>query len=49
MAGRRGNGEGSIGNRKDGRWEGKYVVQTVDGPKRKAVYGRTREEGAVSW
>ena len=41
---RRGNGEGSIGRRRDGRWEGKYTVQTVDGPKRRAVYGKTREE-----
>ena len=43
---RRGNGEGSIGKRKDDRWEGKYVVQTVNGPKRKSVFGKTRAEAA---
>lgn len=43
---RRGNGEGSIGKRNDGRWEGKHVVQTVNGPKRKSVFGRTRAEVA---
>jgi integrase len=42
--GRRGNGEGSIRRRKDGRWEGRYTVQTPDGPKQKNVYGKTRKE-----
>jgi integrase len=42
--GRRGNGEGSIRRRKDGRWEGRYSVQTPDGPKQKTVYGKTRKE-----
>ena len=39
---RRGNGEGSIGRRKDGRWEGKYTILSGDGLKRKTVYGKTR-------
>ncbi len=42
--GRRGNGEGSIRKRKDGRWEGRYTVQTADGAKQKTVYGKTRKE-----
>jgi integrase len=42
--GRRGNGEGSIRRRKDGRWEGRFSVQTPDGPKQKTVYGKTRKE-----
>ncbi len=45
-AGRRGNGEGSIYKRKDGRWEGKYTVQTPTGPKRRSVLGKTRGEAA---
>jgi hypothetical protein len=32
---RRGNGEGTITRRKDGRWEARYTVVTVNGPKRK--------------
>jgi integrase len=43
---RRGNGEGSIYKRKDGRWEGRYTVQTPQGPKRKSVFARTRAEAA---
>jgi integrase len=42
--GRRGNGEGTISRRKDGRWEGRYYVPTEDGPKRKVIYGKTRAE-----
>ncbi len=42
--GKRANGEGSITKYKDGRWCGRYTVQTVDGPKRKAVYGKTKAE-----
>jgi integrase len=42
--GRRGNGEGSIRRRKDGRWEGRYTVHTADGPKQKTLYGKTRKE-----
>src|SRR5215218_5930533 len=46
MAKRRGNGEGTITRRKDGRWEARYTAQTTDGPKRKVLYGKTREEVA---
>ena len=46
MAKRRGNGEGSINRRKDGRWMGRHTVYTADGPKQRAVYGRTRVEVA---
>jgi integrase len=42
--GRRGNNEGSISRRKDGRWMGRYTVYTADGPKQRAVYGKTRGE-----
>jgi integrase len=44
MAKRRGNNEGSISHRKDGRWMGRYTVHTLDGPKQWAVYGKTRAE-----
>jgi integrase len=44
MMGRRGNGEGTFTRRKDGRWGGRYYVSTVDGPKRKMIYGKTRAE-----
>ncbi len=44
MARKRGNNEGSIRKRKDGRWEGRYMVHTADGPKRNTVYGKTRKE-----
>ena len=43
MMGRRGNGEGSIYRRKDGRWEAKY---TAEGAKRRVLYGKTRKEVA---
>jgi integrase len=39
---RRGNGEGTITRRKDGRWEARYTVVTANGPKRKVLYGKTR-------
>jgi hypothetical protein len=39
MTKRRGNGEGSITHRKDGRWMGRYTVRTTNGPKQKALYG----------
>ncbi len=42
MAGRRGNGEGSIYKRKDGYWVGQYGVQTADGVKTRYIYGKTR-------
>ena len=47
MAKKRGNGEGSISKRKDGRWWGRYTVHTDKGPKQKAVYGKTRAEVAT--
>ncbi len=43
---KRGNGEGSITKRKDGRWWGRYTVQTANGARQKAVYGKTRAEAA---
>jgi integrase len=46
MMSRRGNGEGTITRRRDGRWEARYTAQTVDGPKRKVLYGKTRQEVA---
>jgi integrase len=42
--GRRGNGEGTITRRKDGRWEARYYVQTMNGQKRKVLYGKIRAE-----
>lgn len=42
---RRPNGEGTIYQRKDGRWEGAAYVLTSDNTvKRVRLYGRTREE-----
>ncbi len=46
MAKRRGNGEGSIGKRKDGRWMGRYTVYTSEGRKQRCVFGKTRTEAA---
>src|SRR5215203_5565488 len=43
---KRGNGEGSITKRKDGRWMARYTVYTANGPKRRHIYGRTRQEVA---
>ncbi|MBR5614284.1 MAG: site-specific integrase [Clostridia bacterium] len=40
MAKKRANGEGTIRQRKDGRWEGLYTVNY----KRKSVYGKTQDE-----
>jgi integrase len=42
MAKKRGNGEGSIYRRTDGRWVGKYLVHTAKGPKYRYLYGKTR-------
>ncbi len=42
MAKKRGNNEGTITKRKDGRWEARYTVHTAEGPKRKVLYGKTR-------
>ena len=39
--GKRGNGEGTITRRKDGCWEARYYVPTVNGIKRKTRYGKT--------
>src|SRR5918997_430535 len=44
MARRRGNGEGTITRRKDGRWEGRYYDPTENGTKRKMLYGKTQAE-----
>src|SRR5918995_49608 len=44
MLGKRGNGEGSITRRKDGLYMARYTVQTTTGSKRKAIYGKTRQE-----
>jgi integrase len=43
---KRGNGEGSITKRKDGRWMARYTVHTAAGRKRKTIYGKTRAEVA---
>lgn len=43
MASKRGNSEGSIRKRADGRWEARYV--DVEG-KRQSLYGDTRQEAA---
>jgi hypothetical protein len=37
---KRGNGEGSITKRRDGRWMARYTVHTAKGPKRKHIYGK---------
>jgi integrase len=42
--GRRSNGEGTITRRKDGRWEARYYIPTVNGTKRKTIYGKTQVE-----
>lgn len=42
--GRRGNGDGSITQRKDGRWQGAVSLPGTGGTRRKTVYGETREE-----
>jgi integrase len=44
MAKRSGNGEGGITYREDGRYMGRYTVETPAGPKRRVVYGKTRKE-----
>ena len=41
--GKRGNGEGSVYRRKDGRWVGQYLVYTGKGQKYKYIYGKTRQ------
>ena len=44
--GRRGNGEGTITQRQDGRWEARYTLYTAEGQKRPVLYGKTRKEVA---
>ncbi len=44
MAKKRGNNEGSITKRGDGRYMARYTVHTADGPKRKTIYGRKYKE-----
>jgi len=43
MAGKRGNSEGTIRKRGDGRWEARLVLRTGE---RKSLYGKTRQEAA---
>lgn len=43
MGARRGNGEGSITKRSDGRWEARI---SLEGGKRKSFFGKTRQEAA---
>jgi integrase len=43
---KQGNGEGSIHRRKNGGWCAQYVVHTAEGPKRRTIYGKTRQEVA---
>ena len=47
MSKKRGNGEGSITKRNDGRWMARFTVHTAKGPKRRHIYGRTRQEVAT--
>ena len=48
MSKKRGNNEGSVYKRKDGPgWRGAYTVQTIKGPRRRYVSGRTRAETAA--
>ena len=45
--GKRCNGEGSRPRKRpDGRWEARYTIHTSKGPKRKTLYGKTRQEVA---
>ena len=45
MPSRHGHGEGSISQRKEGRWTARVDLGIVDG-KRKQIYGKTRKEVA---
>jgi integrase len=45
--GKRGNNEGSITYRSDGRWMARYTVHTAEGLKRKTLYGKTRHDVAA--
>jgi integrase len=45
MTKRRAKGEGTIYRRKsDGRWVGMYTANTLEGVKRRAVYGKSKKE-----
>ncbi len=44
MTKRRTKGEGTIYQRKDNRWVGMYTVQTVDGTKKRSVYGKDKKD-----
>jgi hypothetical protein len=44
--GRRGKGEGSIYQRKDGLWVGQYRIDTDLGQKTKYIYTKTRKDAA---
>ena len=44
--GKRGNGEGSVYQRKDGRWVGQYLVYLSSGPKYRYIYAKTRKLAA---
>lgn len=37
-------GEGTIYQRKDKRWVGQYTVDTLDGAKRRSVYGKNKKD-----
>lgn len=41
---KRGNGEGSIRRRPDGKWEARYTVERDQHRVQESVYGKTREE-----
>ncbi|WP_207955907.1 N-terminal phage integrase SAM-like domain-containing protein [Rubrobacter marinus] len=41
--GKRGNGERSVYQRKDGRWVGQYLVYLPSGPKYRYIYAKTRK------
>lgn len=43
---KRGNGEGSVYQRKDGRWVGQYLVYLPSGPKYRYIYAKTRKLAA---
>jgi integrase len=44
MTKRRTKGEGTIYQRKDKRWVGQYTVGTLDGAKRRSVYGKDKKD-----
>ena len=44
--GKRGNGEGSVYQRKDGRWVVQYLVYLPSGPKYRYIYAKTRKAAA---